>query len=126
MCDTGIYPEGSLAPTYNFEKMGYKTKYFIMNFADTLVFLTFISMVIPFVSIIRMLLPGNAFLARADLLMRGRFAILLVHIIYFKLAILTVLNIVDFNSGSSTSIFNSLASVAMMMVVVVVPVFYFF
>lgn len=52
MCDDGVYPEGMLAPTYNFEKMGFRSRYFLLNWRDTIVFITFLSMIIPFISIL--------------------------------------------------------------------------
>lgn len=60
------------------------------------------------------------------MLLRGRFAILIVNILFFKMAILVVLNFVDFNPATQTSAFNSFASIMALLFVIAVPTFYFF
>lgn len=80
------------APTYNFRKMQFPTKHLINNITDTLVFLVVVSMIIPIIAVIRLLLPTNNFMTRIDYLIRGRFLILIINIIYFKVTMLTLLN----------------------------------
>ena len=73
LCDDGVYPDAMISPTYNFEKMGYKSRQFMLNMADTFVMIVIISFMIPFISILKSLLPVNKFLTQADTFMRGRF-----------------------------------------------------
>lgn len=124
LCDDGIYPAGMEAPTYNFEKMNFVSRYFMLNFADALVFICLISMIIPFVSILKIILPLNNFLTKADTMLRGRFIVVLVNIVYFKMATVTVLNFFEFNPESRTSAFSSFSSIIMMIFVVLVPCYY--
>ena len=76
--------------------MGFKTRYFISNISDTLVIIVIASMLIPIVTIIKLLLPANNFMIRLDKLIRGRFLLLLINIIYFKVTILVFLGISGF------------------------------
>ena len=92
--------------------------------ADTFVMIFVISIIIPFFSILKLLLPKNSFLTRADDFIRGRFLILLVHLTYFKLVFVTTLNFNSMNPSTEQSGYSSFASVLAMIFVIAVPAFY--
>jgi hypothetical protein len=126
MSDKGTYPMDMYSPAYTFEKMGYKSKYFILNLADMFTMVCAISLIIPIVSVIKLLFPTSSFITRADKFIRGRFLILLVNLTLLKTVFLASLNLVDFSPSTKTSDFNSFSSVAGMVYCLMVPLFYIF
>jgi hypothetical protein len=126
MCDNSTYPAEMLSPAYTFEKMGYKSKYFMLNMADMFTMVCAISFIIPIVSVIKLLLPTNGFTSRADNFIRGRFLILIVNLTLLKAVFLASLNFVDFSPSTMTSSFNSFSSIVGMIYCLMVPLFYIF
>lgn len=85
-------------PTYNFNKMGFDTRYFMNNMADTFTFITLLALIIPVISVIKVLIPKNLYLTNADNFIKGRFLIALVNITYMKVCFLVFLNYFSFNN----------------------------
>jgi hypothetical protein len=115
-----------LSPTYTFERMGYKSKSFMLNMADLFTMVCAISFIIPIVSVIKLMLPTNNFTSKADNFIRGRFLILLVNLTLLKTVFLASLNFVDFSLSNSSSGFNSFASIVGMIYCLIVPLYYIF
>lgn len=84
-------------PTYNFNKMGFETRYFLYNMVDTFTFVGLISLIIPLVSIVKVLLPKDLYLTNADNFIKGRFLVLIVNLTYLKVCMLAFLNYFNFN-----------------------------
>lgn len=92
MCDSDEYTPGMEAPTYNFEKMGFMSRHFMMNMSSTLMMVAILALLIPFMTFLRICLPGRKFIKRTDEFFRGRFALILAHLIFFKVSLLATLN----------------------------------
>jgi hypothetical protein len=97
MCNDGVYPADMYSPAYTFERMGYKSKYFMLNMADLFTIVCAISFIIPIVSVIKILLPTNGFSTRADNFIRGRLLILIVNLTLLKTVFLASLNFFGFS-----------------------------
>ena len=104
--------------------MGYPNTYFLYNVADTLTLVMAVMMIVPFVSILREILPNVNFMINADNFVRGRFLIGIINLTYLRIAFLTILNYSTFGSNSNSSGFNSFAAVCGLVYIIVVPLYY--
>ena len=113
-------------PTFAFEKMGFENRYFMINMSDTLSIVAIVSMIIPVISILKLLLPSNNFTTKADNFIKGRFLITIVNITYLKVAFTAFLNFSSFDVSTPNNTFNSLASAFGICYCILVPGFYIF
>ena len=114
------------APTYHFEKMGYEYRYFLNNIADILTIAGLLSMTIPIVAIIKTFLPTNNFTTKVDNFIKGRFLIAIINFTYLKVCFLVFYNFQSFSNSSINAGVNSFASLAGMVYIVCVPIYYIF
>jgi hypothetical protein len=98
----------------------------MLNMAGLFTMIGMISLIIPFVSVLKLLLPTNNFTAKADSFIRGRFLILLVNLTLLKIVFLASLNFLDFSPSTEDSGFNSFASIGGIIYCLVVPLYYIF
>jgi uncharacterized membrane protein len=114
----------SLPPTYNFIRAGFENSNILYNLADTItmVLFAFISMIL--VSVFASALKNSKVIQNLDFMVRGRVLISIVHLTYLKVAVATMLNFQNFSPSYSSTSFNSFISVAALVYVGGVPLFY--
>ena len=115
-----------LAPRYSFTKMGFETLYFMMNMSDTLTIIFFVSMIIPVVSILKLLLPTNSFMIRMDNFIKGRFLVMIVNVTYLKVSFLALLNFKNLNIKTPLDKFNSFSATFAICYILMVPTYWIF
>ena len=79
-------------PTYNMYKSGYEIINVMHNLSDLLTIGGILLLCIPFVSVVRSLLPSVTTIDNMDRFIRGRFLIAMVNLTYLKIAFLSMLN----------------------------------
>jgi hypothetical protein len=84
------------SPTYNFEKHGYTTRLFLYNAADMISAVAMAFLLVPILSIIKLLLPSSVIFKNADNFLRGRLPIILINFSYLKITMLANLNFSKF------------------------------
>lgn len=80
--------------------------------------------VIPCITVIKLLLPNAVVVDNMDRFIKGRYLIAIVNITYLKVAFLTMLNFTFFETDTTTKAFNSYTSIAMLIYIVMVPIYY--
>lgn len=83
-------------------------------------------MAIPVIAIIKTFLPTNNFTTTADNFIKGRFLISIINFTYLKVCFLVFYNFLTFSPTTTNSAVNSFASLAGVVYVGCVPVFYMF
>lgn len=92
--------------------------------ADTLVIVFILSFLIPAVALIKLILPSNKFIKKSDNFTKGRFTIIIIHLIFFKIAFFSSFNFAYISTLSQQSAYSSFAAVLGIAFVVIVPAFY--
>jgi hypothetical protein len=81
-------------------------------------------LIVPIVSILKLLLPKSLMFTNADIFIRGRFLIAMINITYLKVCFTCFTNFFKFDASTTSSGFNSYASLAGLGYIVLVPIFY--
>ena len=111
-------------PLYNMYQNGFEYNNVAYNLADMLTLVMLALVVIPIISVIKLLLPNSVIIDNMDSFIKGRYLIAIVNITYLKVTFLTLLNIYHFDTNTTTLAFNSYASIVLLLYIIVVPLYY--
>lgn len=123
ICNDGNVTE-MRPPTSNFVMNGIEYNNLGYNLADMLTLTMFALAVIPAISVIKLLLPNAVVIDNMDRFIKGRYLIAIVNVTYLKIAFLTMVNFTFFDTTTATKAFNSYASIAMLIYITIVPLYY--
>jgi hypothetical protein len=113
-----------MPPSYNFIRAGFEYTNILYNLADTITIVLLVFFIVILASIFAALLKNSLTIQNIDYMVRGRVLITIVHITYLKVAVTTMLNFQYFSPEFSSTSFNSFLSVAALVYVGGVPLFY--
>jgi hypothetical protein len=121
----GDVSNDATSPTYNFERYGYQYNYFIYNVADTITMLCLASLVVPVISVVKLMLPNSKIFTNSDHFIKSRTLIQIINFTYMKVAFTAMLNFSHTNPHYMSSAFNSFSSIVAVGYLILVPIFYF-
>jgi hypothetical protein len=114
----------SIPPTYSYIRAGFENTNILYNLADTITIVLLIFFIVIIVSLFAAILKNSMVIQNIDYMVRGRVLISIVHITYLKVAVTTMLNFQYFSPSFPSTSFNSFVSVAALVYVGGVPLFY--
>jgi hypothetical protein len=114
----------SQPPTYNYIRAGFEYTNILYNLADTITIVLLVFFIVILASIFAALLKNSMVIQNIDYMVRGKVLITIIHITYLKVAVTAMLNFKYFSPSFSSTSFNSFVSVAALVYVGGVPLFY--